>query len=129
MRHCFENEFSDIYVLNLRGDNNSGAWKTEGGKIFADGSKNGITITFLIKNPKKNTPKATIHYHDIGLSLAFLITVQILYDTFRRAICVGFFNRHHTEKLVQRVDRHRRLACGSSGRNARRIRRTDETSH
>lgn len=67
MRKCFQNEFSSIYVLNLRGNQRTSGElsRKEGGKIFGSGSRTPITITFLIKNSAKQG-KATIHYHDIG---------------------------------------------------------------
>lgn len=67
-RACLETEFSDIYVLNLRGNQRTSGElsRKEGGKIFGGGSRTPITITFLVKNPAKAGQPATIHYHDIG---------------------------------------------------------------
>lgn len=67
-RACLEAEFSDIYVLNLRGNQRTSGElsRKEGGKIFGGGSRTPITITFLVKNPAKAGQAATIHYHDIG---------------------------------------------------------------
>lgn len=67
-RACLESEFSDIYVLNLRGNQRTSGElsRKEGGKIFGGGSRTPIAITFLVKNPAKEGQKATIHYHDIG---------------------------------------------------------------
>ena len=66
-RRTIENEFSSIYVFNLRGNQRTSGEvsKKEGGKIFGAGSRTPICITFLIKKPNA-TGKATIHYHDIG---------------------------------------------------------------
>ena len=68
MRKCLENEFSTIYVLNLRGNQRTSGElsRKEGGKIFGSGSRTPISITFLVKNPAKKGQKATIFYHDIG---------------------------------------------------------------
>ena len=67
MRKCLQDEFTSIYVLNLRGNQRTSGElsRKEGGKIFGSGSRTPITITFLVKNPAKQG-KATIHYHDIG---------------------------------------------------------------
>lgn len=67
-RACLESEFTNIYVLNLRGNQRTSGElsRKEGGKIFGGGSRTPITITFLVKNPAKAGQKATIHYHDIG---------------------------------------------------------------
>lgn len=52
-RSCIASEFSDIYVLNLRGNQRTSGElsRKEGGKIFGGGSRTPITITFLVKNP------------------------------------------------------------------------------
>ena len=67
MRNCLEQEFSEIYVFNLRGNQyTSGETsRREGGKIFGSGSRTPIAITVLIRNPA-HKGKAIIHYHDIG---------------------------------------------------------------
>lgn len=67
-RACLESEFSDIYVLNLRGNaRTSGEQRRkEKDNVFGQGTRTTITITFLVKNPAKSDQKATIHYHDIG---------------------------------------------------------------
>lgn len=67
-RKCLESEFSDIYVLNLRGNQRTSGElsRKEGGKIFGSGSRTPIAITFLVRNPAKKGQKAVIHYHDIG---------------------------------------------------------------
>lgn len=67
-RACLQSEFTDIYVLNLRGNQRTSGElsRKEGGKIFGGGSRTPIAITFLVKNPTKAGQKATIHYHDIG---------------------------------------------------------------
>lgn len=67
MRAALQSEFSDIYVLNLRGNQRTSGElsRREGGKIFGSGSRTPIAITILVKNPAKPSP-ATIHYHDIG---------------------------------------------------------------
>lgn len=70
-RQCIEQEFTDIYILNLRGNcRTSGEMRRkEGDGVFGLGSRTPITITLLVKNPEKykgKNNKAHIHYHDIG---------------------------------------------------------------
>ena len=67
-RKVVEKEFSSIWVFNLRGNQRTSGElsRKEGGKIFGSGSRTPISITLLVKNPKGNNKKATIHYHDIG---------------------------------------------------------------
>jgi predicted helicase len=63
-RKSIEQEFSSIYVFDLRGDQR-GDWRKEGGKIFGEGSQNRISISFLIKK-SGHKGKAKIYYHNIG---------------------------------------------------------------
>ena len=67
-RACLETEFTDIYVLNLRGNaRTSGEQRRkESGNVFGEGTRTPVSVTFLVKNPAKASKKATIHYHDIG---------------------------------------------------------------
>ena len=67
-RACLEKEFTDIYVLNLRGNaRTSGEQRRkESGNVFGEGTRTPVSVTFLVKNPAKASKKATIHYHDIG---------------------------------------------------------------
>lgn len=72
-RKTLEQEFSSIYVLNLRGSAiSSGDYrKKEGDGIFGEGSKTPVVVTLLVKQaskktPQKQTAKAKIYYHDIG---------------------------------------------------------------
>lgn len=67
-RKVLENEFSSIWVFNLRGNQRTSGElsRQEGGKIFGSGSRTPISITFLVKKPKQKDKKATIYYHDIG---------------------------------------------------------------
>ncbi|MDR5591896.1 DEAD/DEAH box helicase [Christiangramia sp. SM2212] len=66
-RKALEQEFSTIYVFNLRGNQRTSGElsRKEGGKIFGSGSRTPISITLLVKKPN-NSEKAEIHYHDIG---------------------------------------------------------------
>ena len=67
-RKCIGQEFSSIYVFNLRGNQRTSGElsRQEGGKIFGSGSRTPISITLLIKNPNATNDKAKIYYHDIG---------------------------------------------------------------
>ena len=67
-RKSLEEEFSSIWVFNLRGNQRTSGElsRKEGGKIFGSGSRTPIAITILVKNSKSKNKKATIHYYDIG---------------------------------------------------------------
>ncbi len=66
-RRTLVDEFSSIYVFNLRGNQRTQGEQSrkEGGKIFGSGSRTPVAITMLIKNPDSSEHGA-IHYHDIG---------------------------------------------------------------
>lgn len=68
MRQCLQDEFTSVYVLNLRGNQRTSGElsRKEGGKIFGSGSRTPIAITMLVKNPQNDKKKAEIYYHDIG---------------------------------------------------------------
>jgi len=54
-RKCLEQEFSSIYVYNLRGNQRTSGElsRKEGGKIFGSGSRTPVTITILVKKGSK----------------------------------------------------------------------------
>jgi len=67
MRKCFQNEFSSIYVFNLRGaiKGKSGeAAKREGQNVFD--IMTGVAITILVKKPGTKNLSAEILYSDVG---------------------------------------------------------------
>ena len=83
MRRCLENEFSSIYVFNLRGNQRTSGElsRKEGGKIFGSGSRTPIAITILVKKPKTDAnEKAKIYYHDIGDYLSREDKLKIIKD-------------------------------------------------
>lgn len=82
MRHCLEQEFSSIYVFNLRGNQRTSGEtsRKEGGKIFGSGSRTPVAITILVKNPKQKKEKADIYYHDIGDYLSREEKLSIIAD-------------------------------------------------
>ncbi len=81
MRRCLQNEFSTIYVFNLRGNaRTSGEQRRkESGNVFGEGTRTPITITLLVKNPSKQG-KASIYYHDIGDYLTREQKLKIIHD-------------------------------------------------
>lgn len=72
LRKCLADEFSNIHVLNLRGDIRknmlSKGRAREGQNIFGSGSMTGIAITLFVKNPDTKR-HGQIYYHDIGNGL------------------------------------------------------------
>ncbi|GHQ75787.1 hypothetical protein VN0405_07700 [Helicobacter pylori] len=65
-RKCVAQEFSHLYVLNLRGNQRTSGEvsRKEGGKIFDSGSRATIAIIFFVKDT--SVKNSAIHYYDIG---------------------------------------------------------------
>jgi predicted helicase len=68
VRINFEREFDAVYVLDLRGNQNTSGdiSKREGGKIFGGASKVPVTVVILIKGALDDDAPRGIFYHDIG---------------------------------------------------------------
>jgi predicted helicase len=67
LRACLTDEFTALYVFNLRGHaRGSGEFrKAEAGNVFGGGTRTGVAITVMVKNPDK-AGRAVLRYHDIG---------------------------------------------------------------
>ena len=68
VRACLTEEFSSVYVLNLRGNARTSGERrrSEGGNVFGGGSRAPVAITLLVKNSKATHEGCKIRYHDIG---------------------------------------------------------------
>ena len=68
LRACLAEEFTSVYVINLRGDaRTSGELRrAEGDNVFDQGSREPAAVTVLIRNPEKRDEGCRILYHDIG---------------------------------------------------------------
>lgn len=67
IRRCLVEEFDDIFVYDLRGNQRTMGEESrrEGGKVFGQGSRTPVAVTLLVK--KTTEPhKGRIHYHDVG---------------------------------------------------------------
>ena len=60
IRLSFVEDFSDIYLYNLRGNMRSSNWRDEGGQVFGSGSQTTVAILIGVKNPKATD--FTLHY-------------------------------------------------------------------
>lgn len=67
IRKCFVEEFDDIFVYDLRGNQRTMGEESrrEGGKVFGQGSRTPVAVTLLVKKPGKEHA-GHIHYHDVG---------------------------------------------------------------
>ena len=67
VRTCLAEEFTSIYVLNLRGDARAARNNSEGEVVFENNATRlPVAITFLIKNPEAKRDRCNIQYREIG---------------------------------------------------------------
>jgi len=67
LRACLVDEFTSLYVFNLRGNaRTSGEQRRmEKGNVFGEGSRTPVAISLFVRNPEKRTP-GELYYYDIG---------------------------------------------------------------
>ena len=67
VRKTLAEEFSSIYVFNLRGNQRTAGEQSrrEGGKVFGSGSRNTVAVFLLVKRAG-HSGQGTINYRDIG---------------------------------------------------------------
>ncbi|WP_334193894.1 DEAD/DEAH box helicase [Pararhodobacter sp.] len=67
MRACLAEEFTDLYIFHLRGNQRTSGERSrkEGGKIFGSGSRAPIAISVFVKKPDA-AEHGRIFFHDIG---------------------------------------------------------------
>lgn len=72
IRACLAEDFSSIYVLNLRGNTRTSRNQapSEGGPIFGQNTRSRVTITILVKNRNAANERCHIRYRDIGNHLS-----------------------------------------------------------
>ena len=68
IRACLAEEFSSVYVINLRGNARTSGERrrAEGDNAFDQGSRAPVTITVFVRNPKATRDGCRILYSDIG---------------------------------------------------------------
>lgn len=78
-RKCLAEEFNDIWVFHLRGNQRTSGEtsRREGGKIFGSGSRAPVAITILVKNPQAQH-RGEIHYHEMADYLSRNQKLEIL---------------------------------------------------
>ena len=67
IRRCLADEFSHLYIFDLRGDQRTSGEvsRQEGGKVFGSGSRSPVAITIMVRDAAHQGP-CEIAYHDIG---------------------------------------------------------------
>ena len=68
LRRCLVDEFTSIYVFNLRGNARTKGERRreEGGNVFGEATRTGTVIMLLVKKPQTINKQAKIYYYDIG---------------------------------------------------------------
>ncbi|WP_375706539.1 type ISP restriction/modification enzyme, partial [Bartonella sp. AA33NXGY] len=99
LRKELNEEFSSIYVFNLRGDIRKNMMSKgraqEGQNIFGSGSMTGIAVTLFVKNPNVSEP-CKIYYHDIGDNL----TTKEKLSELKRLDSVDGIKREHGWQMI-----------------------------
>ena len=67
LRACLADEFSHMYVFNLRGNQRTQGERSrqEGGKVFGSGSRTPVAILVLVRDPA-HRGECQIHFNDVG---------------------------------------------------------------
>ena len=67
LRKSFANEFSDIFIYNLRGNalGQGEQRQKEAGNVFGEGTRTSVAIAVLVKSGEE-IDEACLHYRDIG---------------------------------------------------------------
>jgi predicted helicase len=80
LRRCLEEEFTSIYIVNLRGDVRkdilAGGIYNEGQNVFGSRSMTGIAVFLFVKGGP--LPSGQIHYFDIGDDLSEVQKLSII---------------------------------------------------
>lgn len=82
VRASLAEEFSAIYVLNLRGNQRTQGERSrqEGGKVFGQGSRAPVAITIFVRNPNAAHEGCRILYRDVGDYLKREEKLAIVHD-------------------------------------------------
>lgn len=67
LRKCLTDDYTHLYVFNLRGNQRTSGDESrrEGGKIFGSGSRTPVAITVMVKDPAHHGA-SELNYYDIG---------------------------------------------------------------
>ena len=102
VRAALRDEFSSIYVINLRGNayTSGEEYIAEGDKVFGGGSRNGVQVTFLVKNLKSS---ATIN---TGIYYAEVPAAQSLNQKFQWLMELGDISNESAFTKIPLTDGH-----------------------
>ena len=120
IRACLAEEYSSVYVVNLRGNQRTQGERSrrEGGKVFGQGSRAPVAVTVLVRNPKAKHAGCRIRYCDIGDYLTREQKLSTLTDSGSIANVEGWQtivpDRHH-DWISQRDAAFQQLVPMGSG--------------
>ena len=82
MRACLVDEFTTLYIFNLRGNARlqGEARRREKGNVFGSSTRVGVAVTVMVRNPDTTHDGCRIHYRDIGDYLTREQKLQALVD-------------------------------------------------
>ncbi|MBL7284702.1 DEAD/DEAH box helicase [Corynebacterium godavarianum] len=105
VRRSLAEDFNDVYVFNLRGNQRTAGElsRKEGGKVFGSGSRAAVSILIGIKDPKKSGFE--LHYRDIGDYLSAAEKLAIVdASTIENVDWQSIVPNQHGDWLNQRSD-------------------------
>ena len=106
VRLSLAEDYSDIYLLNLRGNARTSGEerKKEAGNVFGGGSRTPISVAICVKDP--NRSGFALHYHDIGDYLSASEKLAIVdTSTIANVDWQSIVPNQHGDWLNQRSDR------------------------
>ena len=104
IRACLPEEFSSVYVLNLRGKAKSSSSEGEG--VFRNATQSPVAIVVLVKNPDAKHDGCLIHYREIGDALKREEKFTVL----REAISISGFSDW---QIITPNEKHDWIECRS----------------
>ena len=105
VRLSLAEDFNDIYLFNLRGNQRTAGEQSrrEGGKVFGSGSRAAVSILIAVKDPNKSG--FALHYRDIGDYLSTAEKLAIVgTSTIENVDWQSIVPNQHGDWLNQRSD-------------------------
>lgn len=107
VRLTWQEEFSDIYVYNLRGNARTQGERRrqEGGNLFDNGSRTGVAITILVKT-RNNVDPAKVRYVEVADYLTAQEKLNTLSEevSLRSTVFLHITPNEHGDWINQRDD-------------------------
>ncbi|MFL0364946.1 DEAD/DEAH box helicase [Pseudobacillus sp. 179-B 2D1 NHS] len=115
MRYSLYEEFNDIYIVNLRGNQRTSGEtsRKEGGKIFGSGSRTTVAIVIMVKNSSKDS--CSIHYKQVDDYLTRDQKLETLssWKTISNIDFASIVPNEYNDWTNQRVDKENTVDIGN----------------